>query len=292
MKIEKFILFYFFFVLLTILFYINWTKPSDVYLSLDRKYTTSDSQKTKKNLETVFLRMHKKLLLSESKEFSQNGEDGIIQKILDEFIKTKNKSYVEIGAGDGTESNTRYLRENFQWNGISFDFNNRNLKFNVVMQKITHMNVLKVFEKFEIKQFFDLLSIDTDFADYWILEKILSKYHPSIIIHEVNQQPPDECVSVAKLNGLALWDNYSKYYGANICAYFCLAVRFNYSMIYCESQGVNCFWIRNDILEKKFGTSTINQIKTVLNATFLYQKQNVQYKDLYRRSWTQIEKCY
>lgn len=291
MKLEKYILFYFFSLLLTFLFYINWTRSNDAEKSLGKKFTIKPIQITQEFLEPAILKMYKTLSLSESKEFSQNGEDGVIQKILDEFLKITQGSYVEIGAGDGTESNTRNLRENFKWNGISFDFNDYNLKLNVIMQKITHMNVLKVFEKFKVNQFFDLLSLDTDFADYWILEKILSKYYPSIIIHEVNQQSPAECVSVAKLNGLALWDNNSKYYGANICAYFCLAIRFNYSMIYCESQGINCFWMRNDILEKKIGPSSIKIIRKLLNATFLYQEQKAQYKEL-NKSWTQIEKCY
>lgn len=65
---------------------------------------------------------------SESKVFSQNGEDGVLEKLIDLLKFPAKGFYVECGAGDGHESNTRILREFHSWKGVMFDSSNRNSK--------------------------------------------------------------------------------------------------------------------------------------------------------------------
>ena len=50
----------------------------------------------------------------ENKIFSQNGEDGILEKIC-KVITEKDKFYVESRVYDGTERNTKYLMEKKGW---------------------------------------------------------------------------------------------------------------------------------------------------------------------------------
>ena len=51
------------------------------------------------------------------KVFSQTNEDGVIEEIFN-YIGTTNKVYVEFGASDGQECNTRYLR----WVSLNGDY--------------------------------------------------------------------------------------------------------------------------------------------------------------------------
>ena len=137
---------------------------------------------------------------------------------------------------------------------------------------------------------FDLLTIESNFDDYWILTTILlNEYRPKVIVHEINQQSPDSCVSVIKENGNISNDG-SNYHGANICAFFCLAQSFEYSMIYCESNGFYCFWIKNDFL-KSLMKFEVEDIKEFFNAEFLFKKSSIK-EPKSNKNWNQIEKCY
>ena len=57
---------------------------------------------------------------AELKFFSQNGEDGIIDYIIQK-LGLKKPSFVEIGIGDYSESNTRFLYETYYSNGLVVD---------------------------------------------------------------------------------------------------------------------------------------------------------------------------
>lgn len=194
---------------------------------------------------------YKALKSSERKVYSQNKEDGVIESLIKIFNLTE-RFYVEIGTQNGRECNTRFIREELGWKGFMFDGSNQNRRINLYKELIHANNVLRVFEKYRIQENIDILSEDTDYADYWILEKILGKYRPKIIIHEVNQQELDKCVTVPKSDQVIYWDG-SSFHGASVCAFYCLAKQFKYTMVYCESAGVNCFLVRNDLIESVMG---------------------------------------
>ncbi len=156
------------------------------------------------------------------------------------------------------------------------DGSNSNPSINLHKELISHKTILDLFEKYKVPKELDIFSEDTDYGDYWIVEKVLTKYKPKIVIHEVNQQLPDKCVTVPKPADVKFWDG-SNFHGGSVCAFRCLAKRFDYTMVYCEKAGVNCFWIRNDLLEKKLGVSS-NKVQIILTPQILYKKPGFTYR--------------
>jgi hypothetical protein len=168
-----------------------------------------------------------------------------------------------------------------------FDQSYSNDKINLVQTQITHRNVLNVFKKYSITSPIGILSVDTDYADYWILETILSEYKSNMVIHEVNQQPPEKCVTVPKSDLVLNWNAGTDYHGGSVCAFYCLAKNNNYTMIYCESKGVNCFWIRNEILEGYLDLKA-TYVQHILTPHYLFRNASFTYTRT-NNPWTIIQ---
>lgn len=60
--------------------------------------------------------------------FSQRGEDGIIQYIINK-IEIPNKIFIEFGVETYNESNTRFLLMNNNWSGLVIDGDFKNIKY-------------------------------------------------------------------------------------------------------------------------------------------------------------------
>ena len=126
----------------------------------------------------------------ERREFSQNGEDGILQAIF-EKIGTTNRYYVEFGVEDGMECNTRYLFTHEGWKGLLMDGNHEDGTRNLQREFITAENVEGLFNTYVVPQMFDLLSIDVDGNDYWIWNAV-TQYKPRVVLIEYNACLPYE----------------------------------------------------------------------------------------------------
>ena len=91
----------------------------------------------------------KKIQSHEKIVFSQNGEDGILEYLFD-TIGTTDKYYVEFGAQDGTQCNTRYLRERLGWSGLTMDGSHENKNIGLYKEFITSENIVQLFEKYNV----------------------------------------------------------------------------------------------------------------------------------------------
>lgn len=209
----------------------------------------------------------------EQKIFSQNGEDGIIIKLLELIYNNDNhhKFFVEFGVENGYECNTRILRENFNWNGLQMDGSNENLSINLRKEYIYKENIVHLFKKYNVPQHINLLCVDIDSNDFYCLHQILKHYTCDIIICEYNGTylPHEDKVMIYDKN--KIWD-YTNYFGASLSALNNLCKKYNYTLVYCDNKGVNCFFIHNRVLINK----RLNFLNAgIVDKIYKYPKYNI-----------------
>ncbi|WP_238392441.1 hypothetical protein [Paenibacillus antri] len=203
------------------------------------------------------------LNLYEKSITSQNGEDGIIEEIF-RRIGTTNKFFVEFGVQDGMQCNSAYLSVYNHWNGLLIEgdrdmyeralFNYQGKPVSIVNSFITRDNIVSIFKENEVPVEIDLLSIDIDGNDYWVW-KSLEEYRPRVVIVEYNASyaPPIEWIM--EYNDYHVWDG-TDHFGASLTSYTKLANEMGYSLICTESQGVNAFFVRTDLLTETLSART------------------------------------
>lgn len=185
----------------------------------------------------------------ERRVYSQNGEDGILGYIFHR-IRTTNKVFVEIGAGDGLQCNTRFLRVR-GWQGIQIDAVGSAL---VKHHFADRENIEKILKNYNISKAFDLLSIDIDGNDYWIWQAI-THYRPRVVVIEYNAMMGSSSSVVMPYDSRHIWDG-TEYFGASLAALVGLGRMKGYRLIGTDSQGVNAFFVESK-LAKLFATKTI-----------------------------------
>lgn len=180
--------------------------------------------------------------------YSQNGEDGVLQSIF-HHIGVHHREYVEFGTEDGSKCNTRYLREFFNWTGLLMDGSHSNPSINLHREFVTAENINALFAQHGVSREFDLLSIDVDFNDFWILSAIdLSKFAPRVLVVEFNSHIPPPEARAVQYNATRSWDAVTDFFGVSMSALQLWGRSNGYALVYCESHGVNCFLVRNDAL--------------------------------------------
>ena len=141
--------------------------------------------------------------------FSENGEDGIIEKIFSE-IKPKSHLCCEFGAWDGIwASNCRNLIINYNWDAIMIEGDP--VRYKDLSKTYMNNKTVRCYNKYidnkenslnnilttEDRNNLDFLSIDIDGLDYEIFEDI--EFHPKVICIEVNTgHSPDANIKISR----------------------------------------------------------------------------------------------
>ncbi|WP_231037612.1 hypothetical protein [Pectinatus frisingensis] len=215
----------------------------------------------------------------EYKVFSQWGEDGIIQWIVNN-VNIGKKTFIEFGVQNYTESNTRFLLMNNNWSGLVIDGSEKNVnyiknddiywRYNLKAECnfITAENINNIFIKNGIKGNIGLLSIDIDGNDYWVWNAI-NVITPDIVICEYNHRfGKNKAITIpydAKfVREKAHYSNI--YYGASIKALVLLANKKGYSLVEGSKNGNNVFFVKNNLLNENVKEKSIDDV--FINAQF------------------------
>merc|ERR1712183_229187 len=83
-------------------------------------------------------------------------------------------------------SNTNYLKIVKGWKGLVMDGGFEKPAINLHKEWITKDNVVSLFEKYAVPQEADLVSIDIDGCDLWVLYNLTKVYRPRVVLVESN----------------------------------------------------------------------------------------------------------
>ncbi len=193
----------------------------------------------------------------EERIYSQGGEDGIIREVL-KRIGTDSRYAVEFGVEDGTECNTRLLKE-AGWEVLQMD-GRANDPRSIKREFITAENINGLFEKYGVPENLDVLSIDIDFNDFWVWRSIESKYRARMIVIEYNASFPADRAVAVRYNSQRRWDGGSDYWGASLMALYNLGRTKGYELVYCDKRGVNAFFVRSDLVSASLPARTPTEV--------------------------------
>lgn len=207
----------------------------------------------------------KSLSDTEFKIYSQNGEDGILDYLIFS-LGIKRPKFIEIGIGDYSESNTRFIFERTSPKGMVVDsipnLENKIKKrikiwkgdLKIVNKEINSDNVLDTLKKDQMMVDLDLFSIDIDGIDYWILDK-LPKNFCKIAVLEFNPTFGSQInITVPNIKDF----NRTNYHYSNLCfgmsfqAALKLMEKKNFYFIGTNLFNNNAFFISKDYPIKKY----------------------------------------
>jgi hypothetical protein len=185
---------------------------------------------------------------------SQNGEEAkIIEILLENDAAEMGIDFphfcVELGAGNGYDlSNTRYFIEEHKWKAIQIDADNRG-NGDVKQEFIDKDNIVGLLQKYGCPTFFELLSIDLDGNDFWVLDSILKEFEPTLIVAEFNACFPQGTSQSIIYDPEFRWAG-DDYFGFTLEAGRKLADKHGYQII-CQHADMNLFLLHKSKLKNK-----------------------------------------
>lgn len=188
--------------------------------------------------------------------FSQGPEDGVIAEIF-RRIGTRDRFFIELGAGDGRENTTRLLLT-LGWSGIWVEGSAKSCasirkdyaatlasgQLRLIEAMVTAENIEGLLAEAGAPEHFDYLSVDLDMNTYHVW-RALERYKARAACIEYNASIPASCEFTVPYDPAAVWDG-SNWYGASLKSLELLGATHGYCLVGCDFYGVNAFFVASD----------------------------------------------
>ncbi len=215
------------------------------------------------------------------KVFSQFEEDGILLYLFS-VIGEGSKTFIEIGANDGINSNCSNLAIHFGWSGLFFEGDAKLIKRGrkffsklptpyhpkpiYVQAIITRENINELISSNGLKEDMELLSIDIDGNDYWVWDAI-EVIQPKVVVIETHTEFGIHNIVVPYDPTYMYPGKHPIYHGASVIAMNKLAIKKGYRLVAASDLGINQIFLRNDL--------AVNEIPAIDPASTLWHPQTI-----------------
>lgn len=142
--------------------------------------------------------------------YSHANEQQILRSYIEKILPPEYpRTVVDIGAGNGVRWSNSYalVLENWKALGVEADSSKVALlerayrrfpKAKACHSLASRENINELLADFGIEREFGVLSLDIDGNDFWVLDTILSRFRPGLIVTEINENIPPPLRFVVK----------------------------------------------------------------------------------------------
>lgn len=219
-----------------------------------------------------------------AKYFSQNEEDGITLEII-RRLGIETGVFAEFGVGNGTENNSLILLAK-GWKGLwvggedlCINYKNNQSNFIFIKEWVTRRNIVDIFQsgiKVIGEQHVDILSLDLDGNDYYLIEQLLhAGVSPKLFIVEYNSKFPPPIKWKIPYDENHVW-GFDDYFGASLAEFDALMKGFGYSLVCCNFSGSNAFYVKNELM--KYFDDIPKKIMDIFHASNYFVLQSLGHK--------------
>ena len=204
--------------------------------------------------------------------FSHANEQQILRRYIEQMLPREYaRTVVDIGAGNGVRWSNSYalILENWKALGVEADAQKHQLLSRTYrgfpQARACHSlaapdNICELLDDFGIEKEFGVLCLDIDGNDYWVLDAILSRFRPGLVVTEINENIPPPLRFVVKFD--PEFQLRYHFYGYSISALEDLCNRRGYGILHLEYN--NAF-----LAPKELGSHHFRDAKSVYEKGYL-----------------------